>query len=340
LRFSERTPIFGGVGLSLYQKQTLYHQLGQLLRSGRALPAALELLAGSSSGKYRGLLRSLQARLAQGDSIPEAFAKQRPIIGEMEISMLSAGGRSGRLAESCQALASYYETLYKARSTILKKCLYPAFIFHFGVLVLALPTLVSGDGLIAYLKETGTTLGFGYAFAGLPIFIALNFLALGGTSLGVDRLLFALPGTGKVRKSFVFARFFATYAAQLEAGVNVMESLRMAAAASHSAVIIQAMNSGIPALREGARVGDILAAVRIFPEALVSAFRVAEEIGGLDQELPKIAGELEATALGRVEALSEWVPRLIYVGIVLLMGWRVVSVYEGVAKGYGKLLDY
>ena len=329
------------MGLSLHQKHTLYHQLGQLLRSGKPLPSALEILATSSKGKVRGFQRNLQAALARGESVSEAFANQRPLIGEMEVSMLSAGGRSGRLAESCSALSDYFQTLERARAAIVKKCAYPIFMFHFGVVVLGLPTLVGGGGgLYEYLKQTFTTLGFGYACAFLPVFIIFNLLAIAQSSPAVDRFLLSIPGTGKVRRSFALARFFATYEAQLEAAVNVMESLKTAADASRSAVIIRGIANSMSAVRSGQQVGQILADTRVFPEWLVRAFRVAEETGGLDRELPLIAKELEAKALSRVETLSEWVPRMIYLGIMLLLGWRMIALYQGVAEGYGKMLDF
>jgi type IV pilus assembly protein PilC len=328
------------VALSLKQKRTLYNELGQLLRSGKPLPAALEILAKSSSGGLRSFQKSLQKALAAGDSVSEAFAKQRPAIGEMEVSMLSAGGRSGRLMEGCVALSNYFNTLEKARAAILKKCAYPVFVFHFGILVLGLPTLVGGGGVATYLKQTFTTLGIGYAFTLIPVFIVFNLLSLAQTSALADRFFLAIPGTGKVRRSFALARFCATYDAQLEAAVNVMDSLKTAAEASHSAVIIQAIAKRMPALREGQQVGQVLADTGVFPEWLVRAFRVAEETGGLDRELPQMAIELESQALSRVETLSEWVPRLIYLGVMLLMGWRIIALYKGVTDSYGKLLDF
>ena len=328
------------MGLSLHQKRTLYNELGQLLRSGKPLPAALEVLAGSSSGRLRSFQRALQKALAAGDSVSEALAKQRPAIGEMEVSMLSAGARSGRLAEVCASLSSYFQTLEKARVAILKKCAYPVFVFHFGVLVLGMPTLVTGGGLPDYLKTTASTFGLGYACTLIPLFIIFNLLAIAQTSSLMDRFFLLIPGTGKVRRSFALARFCATYDAQLEAAVNVMESLKSAADASRSAVIIKAIYKSLPALRGGEQVGQILANTRVFPEWLVRSFRVAEETGGLDLELPKMALELEAQALGRVETLSEWVPRLIYLGVLLLLGFKTITLYKGVADSTAKMLEF
>lgn len=328
------------MGLSLHQKRLFYHQLGQLLRSGKPLPSALEILSSSSTGKLRSFQRNLREALSSGDSIPDAFAKQRRAIGQMEISMLSAGSRSGRLVDSCVSLSSYFHSLEKARAAIVKKCAYPIFLFHFGVVVLNLPILVGSGGVVEYLKQTGFTFGTAYAVTLIPVLIVLNLVTLAQTSPLVDRFLLSIPATGKVRRSFALARFCSTYEAQMEAAVNVMESLKTAADASRSALLIKGISKGLPGLREGKQVGQILAESRLFPEWLVRSFRVAEETGGLDRELPQMATELEAQGLSRVESLSEWVPRAVYLGIMFLMGWKMVSLYSGVMQSWGKVLDF
>jgi type IV pilus assembly protein PilC len=327
------------MGLSLQQKRTMYRELGQLLRAGKPLPAALEVLASSSSGSLRAFQKRLQKSLAKGDSIPEAFAKQHAAIGKMEVSMLAAGGRSGRLMESCERLANYFHALEKARAAIWKKCAYPLFVFHFGAFTLGLPTLVSGGGLSPYLKQTLTMLGTGYGIALVPLFIGGNLLSLAQSIPIADQILLSFPGFGKVRRGFSLARFCSTYDAQLDAGVNVMESLQTAADASRSAVVIHGIARQIAALRGGAQVGEIIAKISVFPQWMVRGWRVAEETGGLDQELPRMAAELETQAISRVETLSEWIPRLIYLAIMALLGWKIISLYQGVTASYGKLLE-
>jgi type II secretory pathway component PulF len=339
LRFGAQTGIFGGVGLSLSQKRNLYHGLAQLLRAGKSLPSALGLLATSSSGKLKRFLTSLQKALDEGEPVPEAVARQGASIGAMEISMLSAAGRSGRLAESCATLSNYFQTLEKTRTAILRNSAYPLFVLHFGILLMGVPNLVGAGGLQAYLAQTLATLGIVYGCLLIPLLAIMNLLFLAEKSPLVDRFILAVPGTGKVRRMFSLARFCATYDAMVEAGINVIESVKTAADASRSAVVTQGIARQLPLLRQGAQVGEVLALAGAFPEWMVREFRVAEETGGLDQELPRMASEMEEQALIRVETLSHWLPRLVYIAVLVLMGWKIVSFYQGYYNGFTKLME-
>ena len=58
-RADSLNPELRAVSLSLREKQSLYHSLGQLLRSGVPLPGALQNLAQTSRGAQRRLIRRL-----------------------------------------------------------------------------------------------------------------------------------------------------------------------------------------------------------------------------------------------------------------------------------------
>jgi type II secretory pathway component PulF len=68
----------------------------------------------------------------------------------------------------------------------------------------------------------------------------------------------------------------------------------------------------------------LLAASGAFPAEVIQSFIVGEETGGLDKELKRLADELRNEALGTLETLSEWVPKLIYVAILLYFAYRII----------------
>ena len=125
---------------------------------------------------------------------------------------------------------------------------------------------------------------------------------------------------GKMRRFFALARFCATYDMQLEAGVNVMDSLTAAGNASGSAMISKAVAETVPEVRHGTQVGALLARGRAFPESFQRTFMVAEESGELDRALPRLTAEYQAEALHALDALAEWLPRLVYMGILAVCG--------------------
>ena len=170
----------------------------------------------------------------------------------------------------------------------------------------------------------------------LSIFITASlirmFLAAAENGTAADRLLRAIPVLGKIRRDFSLSRFCSAYHMQLDASVNVLANLEMSGAASGSALVREAVTRAMPEVRSGGQVGPALEKTRAFPEPFVRAFAVGEQTGELDRELLLIGEKYRNAALRGLESIAEWVPRLIYIGIMLYVGWRIVSAYAGRMK--------
>src|SRR5438067_11012207 len=123
------------------------------MRSGSAFPSALELLAQDARGGLRRFLRQLREAVLRGDTVPEAFAKLRPAISDMELSIVTACERSGRFDRGCAQLAAYFQALERARAIVWKRSAYPLFLLHFGIFTMALPSLFTGAGAVGYFKQ-------------------------------------------------------------------------------------------------------------------------------------------------------------------------------------------
>src|SRR5207244_8207045 len=104
-------------------------------------------------------------------------------------------------------------------------------------------------------------------------------------------------------------------------------SLTTAARASQSALVIDAAKRALPALRTGSQVAPLLARCRVFPEEMTRAMHVGEETGELDRELKRLTESFERDALRRVEIISDWLPKLIYLLVAGYVGWQIISFY-------------
>ena len=118
-------------------KSRLYHDLGELLRSGIPLPRAVERLAAHSKGAARKTLQGISAALATGDTASGALAAQSGING-LDAALFAASERAGKLDRGFKLAADYYAALAEARGRILRKAAYPIFIAHFAVVLFGL----------------------------------------------------------------------------------------------------------------------------------------------------------------------------------------------------------
>ncbi len=326
------------MSLQFREKQSLYHSLGQLLRSGVTFPAALRKLAPTARGGVRQLLSRLNRAIDGGSTVAEAFAAQRPAISEMEAGVVAAVERAGRLDRGLAQLAAYFGALATARASAMKKAAYPIFILHFGILTLSVQTLMA-RGVGPYLVEVGVRLALVYGGT-LAVAVVVPILGrLGAKSASMDAILRCLPLIGGMRRDFAVARFCATYEMQLGAGVNVMDSLQAAAGASRSGLIARVVARALPQVLKGEQVGAWLAEGSAFPAAMLRDFSVGEETGSLDEELDRLAEEYRRTAIAKLDLLAEWLPRLIYLGVVLYLGYRIVGFYAGYLQQVQDITD-
>lgn len=315
------------------EKASLFHELGQLVRTGTPFPKAIETLTRLSGGQVRGSLARIKAALDAGGSVGDSLLAGTPLISPLEACVFTASDRAGRLDTGLDQASQYHTTIAEARARVRSRLAYPAFVIHFALLILPLPIVFSENGgLVPFLKAAA--MGIGALWLSIFIIASLIRISLSAAekSSAADRLLRAIPVLGKMRRNFSLSRFCSAYHMQLDAGVNVLANLEMSGAASGSAIVREAVAIAAPEVRSGGQVGPALEKTRAFPEPFVRAFAVGEQTGELDRELLLIGEKYRNAALRDLESIAEWVPRLIYIGIMLYVGWRIVSAYAGRMK--------
>jgi type II secretory pathway component PulF len=322
------------------EKASLFHALGQLVRTGTPFPKAIGKLALLSRGPARASLARIQAALDRGASVGDSLLAGAPLVSALEACVFSASDRAGRLDHGLDQASQYHAAIAEARSRTRARLAYPAFVLHFALLVLPLPTLFAENGgLGPFLKAVGLAVGALWLSIFTVAALVRILLAAAEKTAAADSLLRAIPLFGKLRRDFALGRFCSAYHMQLDAGVNVLASLEASGAASGSALLRDAVASAMPEVRSGGQVGPALEKTRAFPEPFIRAFTVGEHTGELDRELLRIGEEYRNSAIRGLETIAEWVPRLIYVAILLYIGWRIISFYTGRMKELQNVLE-
>lgn len=327
------------MSLSLREKQRLYHSLAQLVRQGIPFPAALNKLAPSTRGDARRLVEKARKSLASGHTVGEAFAALPSIVTPLESAVVSAVEKSGQLDRGLRDLSDYFGALDTARRKMLISAAYPIFLLHFCILAGHITALFPNGSLGAYLRQVGTSLLFIYSVVAIIAFGVSLLREAASASAGLDRLLITFPVLGQIRRSFALSRFCTVYGLQLDAGINVIDSVLMAGRSSLSGLVRSAVESAVPEIRGGSQVGPLLAASGAFPDDLTQALIVGEETGALDDELRRMGLEFRDQALTALAVFTEWAPRLLYIGTLIYGGWQVVSFFQGYYAQIGKMFE-
>ncbi|MEO6751929.1 MAG: type II secretion system F family protein [Chthoniobacteraceae bacterium] len=322
------------------EKASLFHELGQLVRTGTPFPKAIEKLTRLSGGQARTSLVRIRKALDGGASVGESLLAGIPLISSLEACVFTASERAGRLEHGLEEASQYHAALAGARARMRSRLAYPIFVIHFALLILPLPIAFSPEGgMVPFLKAAGATIGGLWLCVFIIAAVIRSSISAAEKSVGPDHLLRTLPLFGKLRRDFALGRFCSAYHMQLNAGVNVLASLETSGAASGSAVLRDAILAAMPAVRAGGQVGAALEKTRAFPEPFLRAFAVGEETGELDRELQRIGEKYRETAMRRLETIAEWVPRLIYLSILLFIAWRIIGAQIGRMRDIQKVME-
>lgn len=317
------------MGMGASEKQVLHEELAKLLEAGFGIRQAIAVILETSPPRAQAdLLRAMDAGLAKGRTIAEAFAEGG--ADGLELSMVRAGERGGRLAQAFRHLADYFSLLAKARNGAIRAMIYPLVVLHMGVFLAVVP-----GGLLAQRSwgEIGVSLVLALVglYAGLAVlsWVVRMILRMAPDRAGMDRWLGRIPVVGKARRSLAMARFTKVYHTGVLAGISMRETVGNALEASGSGVMREGGRPLLAIAEEGGALGPEFVRCGVFPQVFARSYATAEEAGGLDKDLERWAKFYQEEAERGAEAVGIVLPKVCYALILLFVAWKIVGFYSG-----------
>lgn len=305
-----------------------------MLRSGIPLQRALEHMSGGR-GRPAEAARAACAHVHEG--LASALASSG--FSELDTGILTAGEQSGRLEEACRSLADYYAHLEKGRTRALAASAYPVFILHLGAILLSIPPAIMEGSFPVFLREAGVFLGAAYLAAAV-VAAALWMAARGfSASDSADRLVSMIPVAGGLLRGASLARFCLVLSLGIRSAEGFLAGLTKAGAAAGSARIRTACGQAVAAIRSGSGFAAAMRSTRAFPDDLDRSLQVAEVSGRLDEEITRWAGIYRERLFRRIDAISAWLPRALYLLIILLVVLRMFALISQIAGTYSQALE-
>jgi len=313
--------------LSLQQKEQFFHDMRELIRSGLSIAQALEMKNNSRAGATR---RVTEAMVAGSDgTLPGYFTAVPEVFSEMDREIIAGGEKSGRLDDAMGYLGDYYAALAKTRRQLIVNTAYPVFILHFGALMLAIPALVSpGGGVEAFIKSIVLFLGIFYAAFAIVWFAFNAAVRAARSNPAADQFLQSIPAIGGARIALVGSRFCMLMGILVKASGSILSAMTRSASASGSALFQRGAQEAVLAIQGGDRLGAAVMRTKAFPEAIDRAFQMGETSGRLDEEMQRQAAAYNGQFQTRLEVLSFWLPKLIYIAIAAALAFRIIAYYS------------
>jgi type II secretory pathway component PulF len=319
------------------QKHLLHLELAKLLEAGFGIRQAIAtILRTKPPADQAALLAGVDSSIAAGKSISDAFSASGGMT-DLEHSIIAAGERGGRLAQSFRHLADYYEMLARTRRQAAQAMIQPLVLIHMGVFLAVVPFgLIAGKGWGEILVSGVIALGLLYGGLAVAWVLVRMALAAAPGSAVVDSLINRIPTVGAARRAMSMARFTRVYHTGLLAGLSMNETVAISLDASQSGVVREAGRDLLVTAETGGPLGPVFSRHGAFPPAFARSYETAEEAGGLDHDLARWVKYFQEDAVQRVQVAAATIPKVIYAVILIFVAWKIVSFF----LGYYNMLDH
>ena len=310
----------------LHPKQLacLFAQLARLEASGIPVVQVLQILA-QSDAKLRDPILLMQSYLKSGLAIANAGFKAG-LFDETQKTLIHAAEHSGQLDQIYAQLADHYRRQHMRNQKIKSRLYLPMLTAILALFINSMPALVSGN--ITVFEYMQFSLGR-LMLAGFGIFLLINLPSI-TRYLGIEkawhRLQLGFPVFGKWVLRRQLNEFFFILALMLESGLTFADAFPKALATIKNSTLRGCFKPALLMIGSGLTVSETLAKVPIIDKTMLNTVNSSEQSGKLPVGLLHFV-KLEAETIALYdEALADWIPRLVYVLIVI---WVAVSMIGG-----------
>ncbi|MDT0158037.1 type II secretion system F family protein [Microbacterium sp. ARD32] len=331
-------------------------QMAALVNAGLPLLRTLTVLAEQADDKeLQSVLVLVQADVESGSSLSASLARHSQIFPPLMVSLVQIGETGGFLGKALDSVAENYQKQADLQGKIRSATTYPLVVLIIAVLgVLAMITFVvpvfknmfAGLGSALPLPtQILVTLSENMLWI-LPILAVLVIAGLVWWSRNrytdayrrvVDPIKLRLPIFGPLVTKMAVARFARNLSMMLDAGVPIIQALAIVGQASNNWRIEQTVRDIQDSIRAGRSFAGPLAKAEVFPPMVAQMVAVGEESGTLAEMLASIAQFYEDEVESATEQLSSLIEPVLIVGLGVIIGGMVISLYMPIFTLYGDM---
>ncbi len=280
-----------------------------------------------------------------GSSLADALAQHPKVFDSLYCNMVAAGEAGGILEGILARLAETMENSMRLKRKVKKALTYPVMVIIVGiVVVIALMTFVVPTfaeqfaaldaelpaptqvvmNISDFLRDNG---GF--------LFLAVIALIIGWklvmkipqAQFAFDKFLLKVPKIGDLQIKSSTASFSRTLGTLLNAGVSVMDALKVVASTAGNKVVEQAIGKISIGIAGGKSIADPMTEVGIFPPMVIQMTGVGEKTGNLGGMLLKLADFYDEEVDAAVDAVVGMIEPLIIVFLGGAVGGLLIAMY-------------
>lgn len=292
------------------------YQFSVVFKAGIPYLEGLHILSGDVfDAKLKSVVKQITNEVEAGLSLNEAIKNQNAFPVYL-VDMLKIAENTGRLGETFEQLAAYYDEMDQLRQKIKSALTYPfVLIGLMSVVILMLiikvlpifhEILLSVGGRVpkatAFVLDLSMILQNGVmVILGLFVIVVLYFILLFKTDLlnsQRDSFLLKFPGVSTLYKKSLAVKFSRAFAILVKSGMPLVEGLELITPLMENNIVEKSLKEVAQSIQEGNALAAALKNTRLFPELFVKMIELGSKTGSLDSMLDKTA-ELYERELNR-----------------------------------------
>jgi type II secretory pathway component PulF len=318
--------------MTLKQRIKFYRQLAALVRGGVPIRGSLQRLAERMPEPE---VRTLSREIEQGNPLGSAFATAR--FSPFECHLVAAGERSAQLDTIFERLAEFWERELRFGQAVRRQLVYPVVVLHLAVIVMGITQFTRGP--LAVFNTL--LLGFGVLYV---IGFAVYTIARVTWNSDASRALWLrTPIVGSALRAAHAYRWITALRMEFSAGVSLPDAVSDAWLASG---YLEAQKHAVEAesgMRSGEKLSELVRRWRQLPRDWVDSVETGEVSGEYEGMFKNMEAEAEHSWTVAQQRMSEWVPKILYFAVILIVAvfvaYQIYSVTVAPIEQVEKAID-
>ena len=325
----------------------ILRNIATLTENGLSLPKALETICKEKSlKKYSGMLGDIRQTVENGETFSGALLKYKDSFGELFISQIKIGEKSGTLPATLERLTQQLEHADNLKSTVIKKLSYPALLCVAGTGAVSFMILYVVPTFEKTYKESGAKLpavtqflidvGHVAKYYGWMMVLAMIVSVVGwviarrtpSSRLVIDRYLLKVPMVGDCLKNFAVLQFMEVLGNLMEAGFTMVDALQSCAKAINNRAVRQSVEELHSAVLRGERFSSELEKHGdLFPPIVNQLIIVGEKTGTLGKATQNIKVHLKREVERYLSIMIGSIEPIMTAGLAAAIGTILLAIY-------------
>ncbi len=328
-------------------KAVFSRQFSVMTNAGVAIVRALGILADQAPNpKLKRALLGISAEVQQGNNLSSSMSKYPECFDELYVSMVEAGEVGGVLDEVLDRLSKLLENIAKLQNQIKSAMTYPvtvgifAVIAFLGMTIFLIPVFAGIfdqlgaelPALTKFMLWLSALLRSWRAIIPVVVFMGLSFAfrQYYKTPMGrlqIDAFFLKMPLFGDLNEKSAVARFCRVFGTLTSSGVPVLQCFDIVCSIIGNQVIVNAVHAAKKDVQQGGMISLAIQKEKVFPPLAIQMISIGEETGELDAMMEKVADFYEDEVEQAVKALTSIIEPLMMVGIAIMVGTILLSMY-------------